>query len=112
MNNYFFTRKTVLFKNTFCTNLHLLGFADAAVGMDVGDVYRGVSLIAANAASDPHPQGLPGILPYRDCLLRQLRPLDPQRLLEKLRHFRVGGLIICTGTSCNWSNGGKFGATD
>ena len=92
----------VLIKNVlrYFAHLHLFGFADAAVGMDIGDVYRGVSLIAANAASYPHPQGLPGILPDRDCLLRQLRSLDPQSLLEKLRHFRVGGgLVICTGTS-------------
>ena len=82
--------------------------------MDIGDVYRSVALVASDAATNPHPQGLPSILPNRDCLLRQLRPLNPQSFLEKLRHFRVR-MIICTrgrNTSWKWNNGGKFGPTD
>ncbi len=82
--------------------------------MDIGDVYRSVALVASDAATNPHPQGLPSILPNRDCLLRQLRPLNPQSFLEKLRHFRVR-MVICTrgrNTSWKWNNGGKFGPTD
>ena len=71
--------------------------------MDVGDVDRRVALVAADAAPYPHPQRLPGILPYRDCLLSQLRPLDPQSLLEKLRHFAVRVVIgPRRHTACKW----------
>lgn len=84
--------------------------------MDVGDVYRSVALVAPDAATDPHPQGLSSILPDRDGFLRQLRPLNPQSLLEKLRHFRVVGMVICTrlgrsNTAWKWSNDSKFGTT-
>ena len=61
--------------------------------VDVGDVDGGVPLVAADAAPDPHPERLPRVLADGDRLLRQLRALDPQRGLQKLRHLVVHVVI-------------------
>ena len=73
--------------------LHLFRFPDAAVRVDVGDVDGGVPLVAADAAPDPHAERLPRVLADGHGLLRQLRPLYPQRGLQKLRHLVVHVVI-------------------
>ena len=75
------------------SNLHLLGFSNTAMRMDVSDVYWSVSFVAADTPAYPHPQGLPGILADVHDLLRQLGSLYPENFFKELRHLCIGLVI-------------------
>ena len=62
--------------------------------MDVSDVYWSVPFVTADTPTNPHPQGLSGILADVHDLLRQLGSLYPESFLKELRHLCIGLVIV------------------
>ena len=53
------------------------------MGVDVGDVDGRVALVGPDAAADPHPEALPGVLLDVDSPLGQLGSFHPKGSLQK-----------------------------
>lgn len=70
--------------------LHLFGFANTSMRVNVGDIDGSIAFVAANTTSNSHTQGLSSILTDSNRLLRHLSPFYPQSFLEKLGHLTVG----------------------